>query len=74
MKKVTVEERHEEAEYTCDSCGAEAFGQLQIHFWYGSSMDMTHGAVHLCDKCALNAKSALNSVGINIKLEEIIDL
>lgn len=53
MKKET-----EPSEFICDNtCHSKeqpAFGQLSIHFWYGSQFDMKQGTVHLCDECAKN--------------------
>lgn len=40
------------SEFTCDACGEEAFGQVSVHFWYGSKNDMKQGQVHICDDCA----------------------
>ncbi len=75
MKKITVSQRYEEAEFTCDSCGKQAFGQLQMHFWYGSKMDLSQGTVHLCDECAQKVIDSLKSnFGIDVQLKEITEL
>ena len=75
MKKITVSERYEEAEFFCDSCGCPAFGQLQIHFWYGSKMDLSQGIVHLCDGCAQKIIDNLKTnFGVDVQLKEITEL
>jgi hypothetical protein len=72
MKKVIIEGRVEEVEFVCDSCRKEAFGHLQLNFWYGSTMDMTQGSIHLCDSCAKNVLELLKSkLDLDIKLTEI---
>jgi hypothetical protein len=61
--------------YVCDSCGGDAYGQLQLHFWYGSLMDLSQGAVYICDDCAVNViKSLKTNFGITIKLKDITEI
>lgn len=75
MKKVLVPKQSEEATFYCDSCGIEAFGQLSIHFWYGSKMDMSQAQIHLCDDCAKRIMESLKTnFGIDIHLNEITEI
>lgn len=55
MKRSKIEPG--QSEFLCDNehhHGEEhpAYGQLTIHFWYGSEFDMKQGALHLCDECS----------------------
>lgn len=75
MKKIITPGQREEVEFLCDACGKESFGQLQLHFWYGSNFDMTQATVHLCDECALKTMTHLKeNLKINLELKEIIEL
>ena len=75
MKKVIVQGVREEVEFICDSCKGDAFGCLQMSFWYGSIMDMTQSSTHLCDVCAKTAISILNSsLNISMSFVDITEL
>ncbi len=61
--------------FICDSCGVEAFGQLQMSFWYGSKFDMSQGNLHLCDECWEKVKRMLEKdFDVDLKLNEITEL
>ena len=63
------------SDFICDSCKSSAFGQLSMHFWYGSEKDMNQASIHLCDKCADKAMNALReTLAIKITLHEITEL
>lgn len=75
MKKSISPISKEDAEFVCDSCGEVAYGQMTIHFWYGSKYDMTQSTNHFCDVCLDKIKISLaGNFNVNIKSEEITEL
>lgn len=65
------------AEFYCDSPkhkNVRAFGQVAVHFWYGSEFDMNKSGVHICDECSKEVLTFLKEkFGKAANLSEILD-
>lgn len=52
MKKVTIEQVHEQAKYFCDRHpDRECYTEVRSSCWYGSKFDLLHIKVNMCDEC-----------------------